>query len=146
MTEQEYSSLQEQLTRKRENSPYARTGNFKRQEGFQEGVLAAKSILSAYYHAHSEQKCQSDPHKVPPWITKLCEVVFDLALNAQHLCEAKRITVEDSRDLFSSVMQWAREFELKHSDEQGEDYIALIDEYAEDMLTEQYGASVGGKH
>lgn len=72
--------------------------------------------------------------------------MFDLALNAQHLCAAKRITVEDSRDLFSSVMQWAREFELKCADEQGKDYITLIDEYAEDMLMGQYGVPVGGKH
>jgi len=79
------------------------------------------------------------PRELRPWTVRMCETVFDITLNTQHLCEAKRIVVEDSRELFLSILQWAREFEAKHCDEQSRDYIELIDEYAEDMLLGQYG-------
>ena len=46
----EYEYLQERLSRKMHNNPYGRTGNFKREDGYKEGILAAKSILSEYYH------------------------------------------------------------------------------------------------
>lgn len=80
------------------------------------------------------------PRVLRPWTVRMCETVFDIALNAQHLCETKRIAVEDSRELFSCILQWAQKFEAKYFDEQGRDYIGLIDEYAEDVLLAQYGA------
>jgi len=79
------------------------------------------------------------PRVLRPWTVRMCETVFDIALNAQHLCETNRIAVEDSRELFASILQWAREFEAKYHDEQGWDYIGRIDEYAEDVLLAQYG-------
>lgn len=92
---------------------------------------------------YMEMRCPSQPPELPLWTVRLCEAVFDIALNAQHLCETRMITVEDSRGLFMSVLQWAREFERKHSEEDVEDYITLIDEYAVEMLLEQYGVSLG---
>lgn len=56
MTNQEYADIQELLSKKLHNNPYTHTGNSKREEGYQKGVLAAKSILSAYYHAYCEQE------------------------------------------------------------------------------------------
>ncbi len=55
MTRIEYEILQERLTKKMQNNPYGRTGNFKREDGYNEGILAAKSILSDYYHRNGEK-------------------------------------------------------------------------------------------
>ena len=51
MTSYEYETLQEQLSKKLKNNSYARSGCTKYETGYQEGILAAKSILSAFYHA-----------------------------------------------------------------------------------------------
>lgn len=42
MKQWEYEALQAALTKKSENNPYGRTGNFKREDGYKEGILAAK--------------------------------------------------------------------------------------------------------
>ena len=41
MKQWEYEALQDALTKKSENNPYGRTGNFKREDGYKEGILAA---------------------------------------------------------------------------------------------------------
>lgn len=46
MKQWEYEALQDALTKKSENNPYGRTGNFKREDGYKEGILAAKSYSS----------------------------------------------------------------------------------------------------
>lgn len=50
MTEAEYWEIQKRLTKKIENNPYERFGGYRREESYKEGILAAKSILSDYYH------------------------------------------------------------------------------------------------
>lgn len=45
----EYEQLQSELTKKIQNNPYGRTANFKREDGYKEGILAAKSILHNFY-------------------------------------------------------------------------------------------------
>ena len=52
----EYEALQDALTKKSENNPYGRTGNFKREDGYKEGILAAKSILHSFYERQSRDK------------------------------------------------------------------------------------------
>ena len=42
MKQWEYEALQDALTKKSENNPYGRTGNFKREDGYKEGILAAR--------------------------------------------------------------------------------------------------------
>lgn len=49
----------EALTKKSENNPYGRTGNFKREDGYKEGILAAKSILHSFYQRQSQGKEES---------------------------------------------------------------------------------------
>lgn len=49
MTQWEYKSLQDALTKKSENNPYRFTGSFKREDGYKEGILDAKSILHSFY-------------------------------------------------------------------------------------------------
>lgn len=61
MTESEYRFLQEELSRKIQNNPYRRTGCFKREESYKEGLLAAKSILSA--HQERERRCNNGSGK-----------------------------------------------------------------------------------
>ncbi len=100
----------------------------------------AASMAKAQPGPSAEVYQHDQPRMLRPLTVRMCETVFDITLNAQHLCETKRIAVEDSRELFSSILQWAREFEAKYFDEQGRDYIGLIDEYAEDVLLAQYGA------
>lgn len=85
------------------------------------------------------------PIELPSWTIRLCETVYDITLNAQRMSEAGRIEAEDSRELFSSILWWAREFEEKHpepwdnGDDEVIDYIELIDEFAEKKLIETYG-------
>lgn len=56
MKQWEYEALQAALTKKSENNPYGRTGNFKREDGYKEGILAAKSILHSFYQRQSQGK------------------------------------------------------------------------------------------
>lgn len=56
MEEWEYNYLQKILTQKMKNNPYGRTGNFKREEGYKKGILAAKSILSNFH----KQQCEKE--------------------------------------------------------------------------------------
>ena len=48
MKQWEYEALQDALTKKSENNPYGRTGNFKREDGCKEGIFAAKSIRQSF--------------------------------------------------------------------------------------------------
>jgi hypothetical protein len=56
MKQWEYEVLQDALTKKSENNPYGRTGNFKHEYGYKEGILAAKSILHSFYERQSRDK------------------------------------------------------------------------------------------
>lgn len=49
MSQDEYDALQARLSAKAENNPYRRTGNAKRESGYKEGILVAKSILHEFY-------------------------------------------------------------------------------------------------
>lgn len=55
MEKWQYEMLQDQLSRKAENNPYGKNGNFKYEEGYKKGILAAKSILSDFHHRHCEE-------------------------------------------------------------------------------------------
>lgn len=56
MTRQQYEELQEQLTQKANNNPYGKRGLFNYERGYQEGLLAAKSIVSRFYHENCEKE------------------------------------------------------------------------------------------
>lgn len=91
--------------------------------------------------AHEERKFDDAAEGEP---VNLCECVYDIATMAQHLSEQGKIETEDSRELFGSIMAWAKEFEREHpgpweSREEEEDYIDAIDEFAEKKLLEKYG-------
>lgn len=58
MEKWQYQMLQDQLTRKAKNNPCGKSGSFKREEGYKEGILAAKSILSDFYHRYCEKEDQ----------------------------------------------------------------------------------------
>ena len=75
---------------------------------------------------------------------RLCETVYDISLNAQHMCETGEIEVENSRELFSTILHLAINFERKHpgpwdDNEYPTDYIDLVDEYACEKLAGIYG-------
>ena len=56
MTKQEYEQLQAELSKKLEKNPYTSIGSAKQKEGYKAGILAAKSILSAYYSRNNENQ------------------------------------------------------------------------------------------
>lgn len=71
---------------------------------------------------------------------KVNECVYDIALAAQHMIEEHSIEVEDSRELFDTILGWARKFEAeftKEEDDAGE-YMERIEEFAEEKLRETY--------
>lgn len=55
MKQWEYEALQAALSKKHENTPYSYTGNFKRESGYKEGILAAKSILHSFFYQQQSQ-------------------------------------------------------------------------------------------
>lgn len=55
MEKWQYEMLQEQLSHKMRDNPYGKNGNFKYEEGYKEGILAAKSILASFYHRFCEE-------------------------------------------------------------------------------------------
>ncbi len=77
--------------------------------------------------------------------TKINECVYDIALVAQHMIEEHSIEVEDSRELFDSILDWAREFEAGFTQDENYSgyYLERIEEFAEEMLLERYGAIRG---
>lgn len=60
MKDSEYQALQERLTNKMNNNPYATSCTFNYASGYKEGVLAAKSILSDYHRTHPEANEQEE--------------------------------------------------------------------------------------
>lgn len=54
MEKWQYEMLQDQLIRKAKDNPYGKNGNYKYEEGYKQGILAAKSILSDFYHRYYE--------------------------------------------------------------------------------------------
>ncbi|UWF81912.1 MAG: hypothetical protein [Bacteriophage sp.] len=57
MTAWEYDALQALLTRKAQNNPHSG----KRAEGYMDGILAAKSILHAFYQQQEKEKANGKP-------------------------------------------------------------------------------------
>lgn len=56
MKQWEYEALQAALTKKYENNSYTLNGNFKRESGYKEGILAAKSVLHSFYQRQPQDK------------------------------------------------------------------------------------------
>lgn len=84
------------------------------------------------------------PRHLRPWTVRLCETVYDITLAAQHMLEFGEVESDDSRGLFSSILQWAIEFEREHPGPWDEtdypaDYMELIDNYAYEKLMKAYG-------
>lgn len=77
--------------------------------------------------------------------TKVNECVYDIALVAQHMIEEHSIEVENSRELFDNVLEWAREFEAGFTEEEDAagDYMEHIEEFAEEMLRSTYPVKQG---
>ena len=55
MTRRQYEDLQEQLSRKMRDNPYGKNGSYKYEEGYKQGILAAKNVLSNFYHQFEEE-------------------------------------------------------------------------------------------
>ncbi len=49
MNDDEYRWLQRTLSKKLKDNPYGSKALFKYEEGYKEGILTAKSILSSFY-------------------------------------------------------------------------------------------------
>lgn len=70
------------------------------------------------------------------------EVIADIAFTAGHMAGQGKLDIEDSRELMSNIASWAMEFERAFdSDRHGDDYMGLVDEYAELCLLNE-GAKV----
>ena len=63
----------------------------------------------------------------------LCENVFELSALAEELQIIGSITVEDSRELFYLVLDWAEEFE-KQFDPETQDYLTEIESFGRRKL------------
>ena len=60
------------------------------------------------------------------------EVIADIAFTAGHLAGKGNLVIEDSRELMSNIVSWSKEFERAFDkDRHGDDYMGLVDEYAE---------------
>jgi len=69
----------------------------------------------------------------------LREAIADIAYNAGWMASRGEIEAVDSRELVSSIITWAEEFERGF--DRGDDYILAVDEFAKSKLIETYGKS-----
>lgn len=66
------------------------------------------------------------------------EVIADIAFTAGHLAGKGNLVIEDSRELMSNIVDWAMEFERAFDgDRHGDDYMGMVDEYAELCLLDE---------
>ena len=80
----------------------------------------------------------TDPENFSPRDTiKLCENVHEATRVAERLLRSGQITVNDSRDLFWESLEIARKFEAQFDAETG-DYLADIEQYAEEVLRKAF--------
>lgn len=56
MHESEYRLLQDELSNKIKHNPYRSKGLAKYEEGYKNGILAAKSILHSYFIFHNKNE------------------------------------------------------------------------------------------
>ena len=72
----------------------------------------------------------------------LCENVFELSAMAEELQIIGSITVEDSRELFYLVLEWAEEFE-KQFDPETQDYLTEMESFGRRKLLDTYRTEPG---
>lgn len=90
----------------------------------EDGVNAKKNGLTAARVAESKY-------------ILIAECVYDLSIQAEQFMSKEQVRPDDSRDLFSSIYYWAKEFEgLFDVDEQ--DYYEEIEKYGEKKLKEYF--------
>ena len=75
--------------------------------------------------------------KALTFIENIFENIFEITCVATRLLDSNEIAVEDSRDLFTSVVQIALEFENQFDPENG-DYYLEIEGYAERRLLSEF--------
>ena len=66
MTRREYEDLQERLSKKLHQAHYDFSP--KREEGYKDGILAAKSILKSVYHQYEQtegEQCINQKNRIP---------------------------------------------------------------------------------
>ena len=68
---------------------------------------------------------------------RLCENIFEITCVATRLLDSNEIAVDDSRDLFVSVVQIALDFE-KQFDPENDNYLLEIEDYAERRLLSEF--------
>lgn len=89
-------------------------------------------------------KSGSERKKIAAWNAmmehiRLFECVYDISLIAEFLIKSGKVEIEDSRELFSTVLKLATEFESAWDDDRGLDYMEEIEDYALHSLKEEYG-------
>lgn len=72
--------------------------------------------------------------------TQVHEVIADIAFTAGFLLAKGKIQVDNSRELMSDIIDWAKKYQAVFSmDHHGEDYMESIEEYAEFCLMDEHG-------
>lgn len=84
MTESDYKYLQERLSKKSENNPYKHTGCTNYETGYKEGIAAAKSILSEFYHRMERQW-----HDISKWLKSTATVSSEAISATYHKQSSK---------------------------------------------------------
>lgn len=102
---------------------------------------AGKRIIMDMFAKHIALKAVDrssvDGRNAGTYIVKLAEDVYDMSRDAQHLLSTGIIRADDSRELFSSIWEWAKEFE--RSAYEKDDYMTEIESYGRTKLVKQYG-------
>ena len=102
-------------------------------------LFLAKRMLPEYVFDAS--KLENNPITFPDeameTLINIFENIFETACVATLLLDSNEITVEDSRYLFTSVVQIAFEFEKQFNPGYG-DYILKIKDYAERRLKKEF--------
>lgn len=70
-------------------------------------------------------------------VMPLCETVFDITWEATDMIRRDELCIEDSRELFGTVFELAKQFESS-TESLSDDYLGAITEFARRELMEHY--------
>lgn len=71
---------------------------------------------------------------------RYCECLYDISMMAAYLIQDGKIIVQDSRELFLTIMQLSEEFEESFLED--DDYMEQVEMFAHKRLTEIYKTAI----
>ena len=105
--------------------------------GMKEEIAEAERLGLPVRYIPSEQIRQIKLQP-PPSVIRICENIFELSRMAECMELDQTITVEDGKELFYCVLDWATECEQGFIEDGTEDYLGAIEAFGARKLRETF--------